>query len=130
MPFHGANERPSKKADLTQMICTNSGIDGDTVVTIPSSGHAVEITSVVDIESPKFTCLVPTSVGGVGSENEEKSQRWGKQGEGSKRESQLREGCDDSFMLHPAEVGIPSSQCIPKDDERSDGGGREDFPPK
>jgi len=42
----------------------------------------------------------------------------------------LREGRDDSFMLHPVEVSVSASESIPKNYEGSDGTGGEDLSSK
>lgn len=62
MTLHGAYEGPCHETDLAKVLGAFDGVDGDTIMTVPSRGLSVKITGVVDVLTPEFTCFVPSSV--------------------------------------------------------------------
>jgi len=75
---------------------------------------------VVDVHTPVLSGLVPTLVGGVGAEDEEKSEGGTGHGEDVQGQGKLREELDKSRVLDTVKVGVTMSDGVVKDDEACD----------
>mmetsp|Transcript_7171 Transcript_7171/g.16649 ORF Transcript_7171/g.16649 Transcript_7171/m.16649 type:complete len:223 (-) Transcript_7171:465-1133(-) len=120
--LHRSYECPGHEAHLLEVLRPHGGVDRDITVSVPSGGHSIKIASVVDIQTPEFTRLVPSTVGLVRAERKKKPKRRRKKGERSQREGQSRKVRDDSIMLDPTQVDVTTGESVP--DHQEGGKGR------
>ena len=84
------------------------------LVTVPSSGHSIEITSVVDVQTPKFTSLVPSPIRSICSENEQESKRRRQNRERGQGKADLGDSLQDRIVHGTRKVLISARQKVPR----------------
>lgn len=84
------------------------------LVTVPSGGHSIEISSVVDVQTPKFTRLIPSPIRRVCSENEQESKRRRQNRERGQGKADLGNSRQNRIVHYTREVLISARQKVPR----------------
>mmetsp|Transcript_1241 Transcript_1241/g.2724 ORF Transcript_1241/g.2724 Transcript_1241/m.2724 type:complete len:289 (-) Transcript_1241:112-978(-) len=115
--LHGTHKGPGTESQGLEIIFTLFGTDP--IHVIVGIGHAIQITSAVNVGSPVFPSFVPTTIGSVGTKDQQQSQGGTGQGEGRQGQGEFGQELtvDNGLMRNAFKVRVSTHIGIPHDNK-------------